>query len=77
MRWSGVGLQQSLWVKQSNISRQEDYIKRTLYFEPWLDLHAGEYTCSLVIRNVDNCYFMMNKTIEIKGTCMYAHMHIC
>ena len=62
MRWSGMGLR-SLWVKQSEVKKQNDYIERKLFFEPWLDQHAGEYTCHLTVKVNNSHTVTVNKTI--------------
>jgi len=66
MKWSGVGLQQqSLWVHQYHTKIQDDRIERKLLFNPWLDSHAGEYTCHLVIKN--NSILTVKKSIMVRG----------
>ena len=76
MRWSGIGLR-SLWVKQSDVNKQNDSIERKLFFEPWLDQHAGEYTCHLTVK-VNNSHtatannshtVTVNKTYLLSGKC--------
>ena len=69
MTWSGMGLQQSLWVEQSGSKKEEGYIERKLLFEPWLDLHAGEYTCKLVIKDKGkmNDDFVVDKPFVVTG----------
>ena len=67
MRWSGRGLQQSLWVRQAHVTRQEGYIERKLFFKPWLDLHAGEYTCNLNVRDDKSKLFTVKKSIIVNG----------
>ena len=69
MKWSGTGLLQSLWVKQSDVKKQNDQIERKLFFEPWLDLHAGEYTCHLTIKDDNNDTFTVKKTYIVSGKC--------
>ena len=67
MKWSGVGLLQSLWVQNSNVKKQNsDHIERKLFFEPWLDRHAGEYTCHVILKHNDHI-FTMNKTYTVSG----------
>ena len=51
MGWSGMDLKYSLWIQQSPVTRQGGYIKRKLYFKPWLDFLAGEYTCHLYMKD--------------------------
>jgi len=51
MRWSGKGLKQSLWVKQLQVTTQRNHIARELCFRPWLDLHAGKYTCYVDVKD--------------------------
>ena len=63
MKWSGLGMK-SLWVNQSDIKKHDNTIKRELFFEPWLDLHAGEYTCHVLVELNDN-NFTWNKTFLV------------
>ena len=51
MRWSGMNLENSLWIQQSDIKKEGDYIEKKLFFKPWLDSLAGEYTCHLFVKN--------------------------
>ena len=69
MTWSGLGLLQSLWVQQSNVKKYNAYIERKLLFEPWLDLHAGEYTCNLAVKDIDNMNntFVVNRPFVVSG----------
>ena len=67
MRWTGIGLQSSLWVTQSELTIAKNQINRSLEFRPWLSSHAGEYTCHLVMNGTDNSTFVMNKTMKIEG----------
>ena len=67
MTWSGMDLEHSLWIKQSHVTKQGDNIERTLLFMPWLNSHAGEYTCHLVIRNYPDIIMMHNKSYVIQG----------
>ena len=71
MTWSGMDLEHSLWIKQSHVTKQGDNIERTLLFMPWLNSHAGEYTCYLVIRNYPDI-LMHNKSYAIQGTHNYV-----
>ena len=67
MKWSGVGLLQSLWVQNSDVKKQNnDYIERKLFFEPWLDQHAGDYTCHVIVKD-NNRTFTVNKTYTVSG----------
>ena len=68
MTWSGMGLQQSLWVSRSHVTKQEGYIERKLFFKPWLDMHAGEYTCNLKIKGK----FTVKKAIMITGKVVFT-----
>ena len=68
MSWSGMGLR-SLWVKQSDVKKQNDYIERKLFFEPWLDQHAGEYTCHLTVKVNNSHTVTVNKTYLLSGKC--------
>ena len=67
MWWTGVGLQKSLWVQQTKIMKQNYRYQKDLLFRPWLELHAGKYTCHLVMRAADKHTHEVNKTIEVKG----------
>ena len=75
MRWSGRGLQQSLWARQAHVTRQGGCIERKLFFKPWLDFHAGEYTCNLNISDNNSKFVTVKKTIIVSGkvlcNCMY------
>ena len=51
MRWSGMNLDNSLWIQQSHVKKEGDYIEKKLFFKPWLDSLAGEYTCHLFVKN--------------------------
>lgn len=51
MKWSGMDLENSLWIEQSHVTKQGDNIERKLLFKPWLDSLAGEYTCHIVAKN--------------------------
>ena len=66
MKWTGVGFQKSLWVKQSPIKKQQSYIERVLQFRPCLEYHAGDYTCHLTVRDKDGSTFMVNETKQLK-----------
>lgn len=67
MQWTGLSLQNSLWVKQSEVLKQRYGFERTLIFEPWLDSHAGKYTCQLIMKDKDNYTFAIDKSMEVKG----------
>ena len=67
MRWSGMNLNHSLWIEQPSVTRQEDYVKRKLFFKPWLDFLAGEYTCHLFMTNQPHA-IVYNKSYVINGT---------
>lgn len=67
MRWTGIGLKKSLWVKQSDIRKGTDYFELSLNFNPWLNSHAGEYTCHFAIKDKGISIFTLNKTFEVKG----------
>ena len=64
IKWTG---KKSIWVKQSEITKQGDSIKVDLLFIPWLESHAGVYTCHLVMKDKNNSTFMLNKDVEVKG----------
>ena len=66
MKWSGVGLLQSLWVQNSDVKKNNDHIEQKLYFEPWLDQHAGDYTCHVTLKD-NNHTFTVNKTYTVSG----------
>ena len=71
MRWSGKAFPQSLWIQQAHVMRQGDYIERKLIFKPWLDFHAGEYTCNLIVK--DNKFkFTVKKTTVVNGKPLYS-----
>ena len=74
MRWSGKGLKQSLWVNQLQVTTQGNYIVRKLCFGPWLDLHAGKYTCHVDAKDTNGSELIENKTIIVNG--MYIKCHI-
>ena len=67
IEWTGVSVHKSVWVEESFIINDLDYVERTIIFQPWLESHAGIYTCYLVIKDKHNSIFMMHKTIEVKG----------
>ena len=67
MRWSGKGLGQSLWVRQARVTREGDHIERKLFFKPWLDSQAGEYTCNLNVQDNKSKY-TVKKIFTIGGT---------
>lgn len=81
MRWSGVGLQQSLWVNQLQVMRHRNCIVRKLCFSPWLDSHAGEYTCHVVMKDDVNFIIILNKTCTVNGmlhivVVLFEELHI-
>ena len=65
--WTGGSVRKSLWVKLGRSTKTENSIERAVLFKPWLESHAGMYTCHLVIKDNYNSIFMMHKTIEVKG----------
>ena len=67
MRWSGKGLGQSLWVRQAHVTRERGHIERKLFFKPWLDSQAGEYTCNLNVQDNKSKY-AIKKIFTIGGT---------
>ena len=72
IKWTG---KKSIWVKQSQVTKQGDSIKVDLLFSPWLESHVGVYTCQLVMEDKNNSTFMLNnKVVEVKGT--YVHSYI-
>ena len=70
MQWSGPGLNKSLWVKQSGMKKQQYEFERTLHFDPWLDSHAGEYTCRIIMKDKDDKTFTIDKIKEVKHKCI-------
>ena len=66
MRWSGMDLEHSLWIVQSHVKKEGDDIERKLFFKPWLDSLAGEYTCNLVMKNHPHAK-TYNKSFKISG----------
>ena len=77
MQWTGLGLHKSLWVKQLEIKKRQYGFERTLYFDPWLDSHAGVYTCRLIMKNKDNDTFVIDKTKEVKGKNLLIYVIMC
>ena len=72
IKWTG---KKSIWVKQSEITKQGDSIKIDLLFIPWLESHAGVYTCQLVMKDKNNSTFMLkNKVVEVKGMCIATYI---
>ena len=73
IKWTGEGLEKSIWVKQSGIKKQKDSFKIDLLFMPWLDSHAGEYTCHVEMKDINSSTITLTekKVIEVKGT--YVH----
>ena len=63
--WTGG--KYSLWMTHSKIRRNYKYIQRTVIFRPYLEYHAGEYTCHLTVKDENNSTFMINKTVELKS----------
>ena len=74
MRWSGVGLQQSLWVNQLPSVTHRHCIVRKLCFTPWLSSHAGEYICHVDVKNDLNFELTVNKSFTVNG--MYSNSGI-
>ena len=67
MRWSGTGLQQSLWVTQLPVLTYRDCIVRKLCFAPWLSSHAGGYTCHVDVKNNHKFELTVNQTFTVNG----------
>ena len=68
INWTGGGVRKSLWVQLINVKKKtKNRIERAVLFRPWLESHAGMYTCHLVIKDNYNSIFMMHKSIEVKG----------
>jgi len=74
MRWSGIGLKQSLWVNQLQVTTQGNHTMRKLCFRPWLDLHAGKYTCHVDVKVTNSSELTENKTITVNG--MYIKTNV-
>ena len=70
IRWSGMGLK-SMWVHQSSVSHQADKYQRQLSFRPWLDIHAGQYTCHVMMKD-SQC--TVEKTITVGS--MYVFISV-
>ena len=66
MRWTGMDLEHSLWIEQLHVTKQGGEIERKLFFRPWLDSLAGQYTCHLFMRNHPHAT-VYNKTFAISG----------
>jgi len=66
MSWSGKGLK-SLWISQLQVLKQGKWTMRKLYFRPWLDSHAGNYTCHANVKDTDNSELIVNKTFTVNG----------
>ena len=67
MRWSGIGLQQSLWVNQLPVVTYKNCIVRKLCFAPWLSSHAGEYTCHVHVKDDHKFEFTVNQIFIVNG----------
>ena len=74
MRWSGTGLQQSLWVIQLPVVTYRDCIVRNLCFAPWLSSHAGGYTCHVDVKNNHKFELTVNQTFTVNGMQMICVM---
>jgi len=66
IKWSGKGLK-SLWITQLQVMKQGKLTMRKLYFHPWLDSHAGNYTCHVNVKDTDNSELIVNKTFTVNG----------
>ena len=66
MKWTGVSIKKSLWVKEYPIKKEKDHIERMLEFRPCLEYHAGDYTCHLTVRNKDGSTFTVDQTKQLK-----------
>ena len=67
IHWRGVG-PKSMWVHQSSVSQKANKYSRQLLFRPWLDVHAGEYTCMVMM---DDTQCKVEKSISVESTfCM-------
>ena len=69
MRWDGMDLEHSFWIQQSHVVKQGDNIERKLFFKPWLDSLAGQYTCHLVRKNRPHAK-VYNESFVISGMSM-------
>ena len=65
--WTGGDVHKSAWINLMQVKEAENHIERAVLFKPWLESHAGIYTCHLVIKDEHNSIFMIHKTIEVKG----------
>jgi len=66
IRWSGEGLR-SVWVEQLQVMAEGNWTVRKLHFQPWLDTHAGTYTCHVDVKDTDNSKLTVEKTITLNG----------
>ena len=69
LHWSGVGLK-SMWIQQSSVSQQGNKYERKLMFDPWLDVHAGLYTCHVMMKD-SNCT-TIDKNITLQSVCVFV-----
>ena len=69
INWSGVRYQKSVWITELQVKRVGFCIERDLDFRPYLEYHAGDYTCHLTIKDNDGSTFVVNKTVNIKSKC--------
>ena len=67
IKWTGVGLQKSIWVKQSNMVLSNNNAEIHISFVPWLVSQAGMYTCHVVAKGEQSRIFMVEKTVEVKS----------
>ena len=67
IEWTGVGAHKSLWVQQSDITKRNNHVERRVMLKPWLESHAGIYTCHLAIKDKQASIYIMYKAIEVKG----------
>ena len=69
-----MDLEHSLWIGQSHVNKQGDDIERKLFFRPWLDSVAGEYTCHVFMKNHPHAT-TYNKTFVITGMWAYIRTY--
>jgi len=56
-----------LWVQRSDITKRNNHVERRVMLKPWLESHAGIYTCHLAIKDNQASIYIMYKAIEVKG----------
>ena len=56
-----------VWVQRSDITKRNNHVERRVMLKPWLESHAGIYTCHLAIKDKQASIYIMYKAIEVKG----------